>query len=265
MSASQQSRRRVRHSQTSHDLAKDPSHENEKLGEDPHKRRTVQENKVNTSEIEEEEPVHPPSTSSSSKLGDEDDKVQYTFAFGSAGWLFVYYFGVIKALRTCKMNRNFRCVGTSGGALAASAGLCLESVEVDDVKDFILHCAREARSSWRGLFKLRTYCQGAIDRFCKEEDVENISGRVEVSMTVLPFLKNKRVRKFEGHKHLTQCLHASSCLIPLSGLPVKVDGVGYCIDGGVSDFQLLKGAWFNPNITVDTVLLLVALTTCFDL
>jgi hypothetical protein len=96
------------------------------------------------------------------------------------------------------------------------------------------------RSVW-GLFKLREYTLGAIERFSSEEDVPQISGRLEASVTVLPFLRNERVGQFSNWEHLKQALLASSCLVPLAGLPVWVDGLGYCIDGGLSDLQLLRG------------------------
>jgi hypothetical protein len=71
--------------------------------------------------------------------------------------------------------------------------------------------------------------------------VPQISGRLEASVTVLPFLRNERVGQFHSFEHLKQALLASSCLVPLAGSPVWVDGLGYCIDGGLSDLQLLKG------------------------
>jgi len=92
-----------------------------------------------------------------------------------------------------------------------------------------------------GIFKLREYTLGAIERFSSEEDVPQISGRLEASVTVLPFLRNERVGQFKSFEHLKQALLASSCLVPLAGSPVWVDGLGYCIDGGLSDLQLLKG------------------------
>lgn len=92
-----------------------------------------------------------------------------------------------------------------------------------------------------GIFKLREYTLGAIERFSSEEDVPQISGRLEASVTVLPFLRNVRVGQFHSFEHLKQALLASSCLVPLAGSPVWVDGLGYCIDGGLSDLQLLKG------------------------
>jgi hypothetical protein len=45
-----------------------------------------------------------------------------TFCFGSAGWLFVYYLGVIKCLKEFGLHKNAHCISCSGGALAAAAG-----------------------------------------------------------------------------------------------------------------------------------------------
>ena len=42
------------------------------------------------------------------------------WTFSSSGWLFVYFFGVIKALRDLKLNENIHVIGSSGGACAGS-------------------------------------------------------------------------------------------------------------------------------------------------
>lgn len=165
----------------------------------------------------------------------------YTLCFGSSGWLFTYYFGVIKCFKQYGIDRNFHCIGCSGGALACAAGLCTDN-EVDDVKDYILACADEARASFAGPFKLRKYILGAVDLFCSGvDDYKKVNGKVEVSITKLPLLQNVRVKEFTNHRHMVQSLLASSCMFPLAGLPVWVDGVGLGIDGAVSDLQLLQG------------------------
>eukprot|EP00854_Cymbomonas_tetramitiformis_P004246 gene4246-5229_t len=101
----------------------------------------------------------------------------YTLCFGSSGWLFTYYFGVIKCFKQYGIDRNFHCIGCSGGALACAAGLCTDN-EVDDVKDYILACADEARASFKGPFKLRKYILGAVDLFCSgADDYKKVNGK----------------------------------------------------------------------------------------
>ena len=68
-------------------------------------------------------------------------------------------------------------------------------------------------------------------------------------MTVLPFLRNARITHFDSFEHMEQSLLASSCLFPMAGVPVYVEGYGYCIDGGLSDLQLLQGAQPLDSVT----------------
>eukprot|EP00976_Prorocentrum_cordatum_P056129 1132266-Prorocentrum_minimum.AAC.1 len=145
------------------------------------------------------------------------------------------------------LGRNARYISCSGGALAAAAGLCCD-VSCDKIKDFILECAEEARTTLTGPFKLREYTLGAIEKFATEADLPKISGVTEVSVTVLPFMRNVRLSEFESFDFLKQALLASSCLVPLAGLPVHVDGLGWCVDGALSDLQVLKGDSLTPQL-----------------
>jgi len=171
---------------------------------------------------------------------DAAQKTGVTFCFGSAGWLFVYYLGVIKRIKELELHRNARYISCSGGALACCAGFCCD-VDMDELKDFVLQSAVEARSSIAGPFRLRQYTLGAIEKFSSAKDLPNISGKMEASVTVLPFMRNVRLSEFKDYDFLKQVLLASSCLVPLAGGPVHVEGLGWCVDGALSDLQLLKG------------------------
>ena len=66
-----------------------------------------------------------------------------------------------------------------------------------------------------------------------------LSGNLEVSLTTLPWLGNVRVREFASNQEVEDAVLASSCIIPTS--PVFLPGLGqWGIDGGYSDFQILK-------------------------
>jgi len=152
----------------------------------------------------------------------------------------MYYFGVIKRIQELGLSKEAHCISCSGGALACAACFGCDA-DSEKLKEYVLDCATDARKSWRNLFKLREYTQGAISKFSKEEDVPKVSGKLAASMTVLPFMRNVRITEFHSLDYLTQCLLASSCVFPFAGLPVHVDGVGWCLDGAISDLQILQG------------------------
>eukprot|EP00193_Tetraselmis_chui_P018768 CAMPEP_0177774544 /NCGR_PEP_ID=MMETSP0491_2-20121128/13567_1 /TAXON_ID=63592 /ORGANISM="Tetraselmis chuii, Strain PLY429" /LENGTH=445 /DNA_ID=CAMNT_0019292937 /DNA_START=111 /DNA_END=1448 /DNA_ORIENTATION=+ len=161
-----------------------------------------------------------------------------TWTFSSSGWLFVYHFGVIKSLKRMNLHREVYTIATSGGS-CAGAFLQMEN-DPDDVVKFVIECSKTARSTWTGLFRLKEYLKGAIAQFSSEELPGKLRGNYEISVTSLPWLRNERVKDWASMAEGEASILASSCAIPFAGLPVYVPGVGYCIDGGVSDFQLIR-------------------------
>ena len=70
-----------------------------------------------------------PSTTATSEAG---ERIPYTYCLGVTGWLFCYYFGVVKQLKEHGMHARCRVVGSSGGALA---GLFLvEELDCEEVR-----------------------------------------------------------------------------------------------------------------------------------
>lgn len=63
---------------------------------------------------------------------------------------------------------------------------------------------------------------------------------MEVSVTKLPWMNNIRIKKFENLEDVRNAVLASSCIVPLAGFPMHVPGVGWLMDGGFSDLQILK-------------------------
>ena len=113
---------------------------------------------------------------------------------------------------------------------------------MDALAEYAYICAAEARASIGGAFKLRDYCRGAITQFCTANAHEILQGRFEVSITrIFPWYKNLRVNNFPTYDFLIQSLMCSACITPLAGFPMWLKGHGLCFDGGVSDFQILKG------------------------
>lgn len=81
-------------------------------------------------------------------------------------------------------NRNIYSIATSGGSCA---GVFLHvDADIDEVVRHIVGCADVARSSWTGLFRLKDYLRGAIQRYSSEELPDKLRGNYEVSGTVNP-------------------------------------------------------------------------------
>ena len=125
---------------------------------------------------------------------------------------------------------------------AAVAGCTLFfDVDLDAMVEYVCECAAEARATPGGAFRLRKYVAGAISRFANEDTPAALHGNLEVSVTQLPSLRNKRVTDFSTYEAMTTHLLATSCIVPLAGLPMWVPGSGLVLDGGLSDLQVLRG------------------------
>ena len=69
-----------------------------------------------------------------------------------------------------------------------------------------------------------------------------------MSVTTLPFLRNRRVRDFGGPAELKAAMLASACAIPIT--PVWLPQAGaWCIDGAVSDLKVWKGILLGRRFT----------------
>ena len=172
--------------------------------------------------------------------------------------LFVYYLGVVKALKAAGLHRNAYLIASSGGASAqahlpqsqccsderrAVAGCTLFfDVDLDAMVEYVLGCAAQARLTLGGAFRLREYVAGAIERFADPRVTPALlHGNMEVSVTRLPSLRNLRVRDFSSWDAMRSHLLATSCIVPLAGLPMRLPGTGWVLDGGLSDLQLVRG------------------------
>ena len=129
-------------------------------------------------------------------------------------------------------------IGSSGGS-CAGAFLHMDT-DIDDVVKFVLGCAEEARSSIGGLFRLKKYVLGAMREFITPDLPSKLEGNYEISVTQLPWMRNRRVTSWRTVEEVESSVLASSCAVPLAGFPVHVPGLGYCVDGMFSDFQLVK-------------------------
>ncbi|KPA82367.1 hypothetical protein ABB37_03451 [Leptomonas pyrrhocoris] len=198
------------------------------------------------------------SSSSASSSTDNDDhrgdseQWDITISFSCGGWFLMYFFGAAYALidsgvlqRWYAEGKRVRFTGVSAGALAAT---CLASGQYDflAVKQFSAAVAADFRSSIFHMFRMRKYLLASIDNFggnLKALDTNPQmrklleSGCLEIGVTELPKFKSRLLSRFSCYADIHETLCASCCLVPLVGLPFKMESTGaWCADGGISNF-----------------------------
>lgn len=183
---------------------------------------------------------------------DDEERWDITISFSCGGWFQMYFFGVAYALidsgvlqRWYTEGKRVRFTGVSAGALAAT---CLASGQYDilSVKQFASAAAEDYRSSVFHWFRVGKYLTTAIDNFgtnLRAVDTDPhmrhvlMSGSLEVGVTVLPKLKSRLISSFSSYAAIRETLLASCCLMPLVGMPLKMESTGeWCVDGGISNF-----------------------------
>ncbi|KAL3142991.1 hypothetical protein ABBQ38_003272 [Trebouxia sp. C0009 RCD-2024] len=164
------------------------------------------------------------------------------WTFSSSGWLFVYFFGVIKCLRDFELHRDIYVVGSSGGACAGTY-LFLDA-DIEATVEYVKRCAQKARTGWLAATRIRDYVAGAIDEFQPENAGPALNGNLEISVTTVPWFRNVRVKHFEDNTKVKNAILASACIVPP---PLYLRGHGWAIDGAFSDFQILKALFVGGN------------------
>lgn len=168
-----------------------------------------------------------------------------TWTFSTSGWLFTYFFGVIKALReqNALEHRDVYAIGSSGGALAGGL-LFVPELSIDDMVNFIGDCCDDCRSSIWNRFKVREYVRQAIHKFCPDDIAQRVTGKLEVSVTqvrarLLAF-RNIRWKEFASKEEYVDAILASSCAVGIAGLPYFTKKYGWSVDGGFTDLDLIR-------------------------
>ncbi|KAL0051560.1 hypothetical protein WJX82_009808 [Trebouxia sp. C0006] len=164
------------------------------------------------------------------------------WTFSSSGWLFVYFFGVIKCLKQHGLNKDVYVVGSSGGACAGTY-LFLDA-PIEETIEYIKECALRARSGLINATKIREYVAGAISNFTPANAGPQLTGNLEVSVTTLPWFRNVRVKTFGSNEEVRDAVLASACIVPP---PLHLPAHGYAMDGAFSDFQILKAMLVGGN------------------
>lgn len=184
--------------------------------------------------------------------GVSDNHYDLSISFSCGGWFQMYFFGVAHALvdsglldRWRAEGKRVRFCGSSAGSLAA---LCLASEQYDfeAIRDYAADAAMLYRSSIWNLFSMKTYLEDSIDvfgRHLRRIDTDPVmrahmeSGVLEVAMTVLPRLRPKTVNSFHSYEQLHESILASCCMVPLVGMPFRLQETGeWVADGGLSNF-----------------------------
>eukprot|EP00892_Ulva_mutabilis_P011905 jgi/Ulvmu1/9087/UM005_0182.1 len=166
----------------------------------------------------------------------ETPKTVWTFS--TSGWLFVYFFGVLKAMRETGRDRNVYAIGSSGGACVAGL-LFVPECSLDDMVDFVGQCCDDCRLSFANRFRVRHYVKQAVLKFCPPDIAARVRDRLEVSVTKLFTWRNIRWKNFESKDEYVDAILASSCAVGIAGLPYRTCAHGLLIDGGFSDLRLL--------------------------
>jgi hypothetical protein len=87
------------------------------------------------------------------------------------------------------------------------------------------------------LFDSKKFYMQLWDEYLPEDAHIKVSGKLFLSVTLFPSMKNLVISDFESREKLMQTIVASLCLpfAFIRDFPVYVNGVGYCIDGGFSN------------------------------
>eukprot|EP01041_Mallomonas_annulata_P001849 gene1849-3592_t len=156
-------------------------------------------------------------------------------SFACGGWLYLYMFGVARALQTRGLDRKFRYAGCSAGALC-SAGLALRGNFDNAIKYVKDDCIPSVYQSFWNLFSLAKYISTCLNNHCNLHKWKDLTpGQLEVAVTNLPFLNAERVTSYVSEEDLRLSLLASAAVFPLA--PLVYRRGRWCVDGGISDFQ----------------------------
>ncbi|KAG5183577.1 hypothetical protein JKP88DRAFT_263026 [Tribonema minus] len=162
----------------------------------------------------------------------------FNFSFACGGWLQFYMFGVAKCLTDHGLHavdEDQQFIGSSAGALTALG------MGIDGCWDTAVNYCKEVLipkcwATWGGPFSLTSYVRDCAIRTMDLDLATQLRGEVTAVMTrVTPVLRSERVSFFESREHCVDVLLASTAAVPLASA-INVDG-GWCIDGGLSDFQ----------------------------
>ena len=161
-----------------------------------------------------------------------------SISFACGGWLFIYMFGVAKAMQENQiLTKRVKFAGCSAGGLV-SAGLALEG-DFEAAKKFCKErCVTRAYASISGIFKIGDYVSECLDYAVDLKKVVSLpKGKCQIQFTRLPFFRGERALEYESEEDIKKCLLSSAAAFPFAPL---VYHRGYWnVDGGYTAFQPL--------------------------
>ena len=165
-----------------------------------------------------------------------------SFAMSGCGWLWPFYLGVIKKMKSLShLTNDSLCAGTSGGSLGAMVA-CL-NIEPELALDLIIHMSKQ--ESFKS--DIDKGLKESLKSILPDNAVEQCNGKLHVVTTKLwpnPTLKPTIISSFKSNDELIDTV-AASCFIPFYSslrLTTRIKGHdGLYADGGILAFMPLIG------------------------
>lgn len=157
-------------------------------------------------------------------------------SFAGCGVLNFYQLGAARALRERLDCHRLRFVGSSAGAgMSVIMVTGQDLVEVAQLAIDLLstHCKRQRLvTTWH----LHAIVKELADALVGEGTARLVSGRIGVSLTAVPFMRNEILTHFASDHDLREALRAS-CFLPTPWKWAYRYRDGWFVDGGLSDNQ----------------------------
>lgn len=164
------------------------------------------------------------------------------FSFSGCAWLVAYHFGVGHVLQRRTDPARHVYLGASSGSIAAL--VLAAGVDCDEAFARLLTLARSSAQRRLGpAGRMSDFVRSSLEAMIPEKAHESLFGRLHVSITELPRLRNRRLpaAPFVSRKELINAILAS-CYIPFYYERPVLVGARPCIDGGLSDNQPVLNA-----------------------
>jgi hypothetical protein len=164
-----------------------------------------------------------------------------SISFACGGWLFIYMFGVAKAMQESAILaehtdlKKVKYLGCSAGGLCA-AGMTLDG-DFEKAKQFCKEqCVTRAYASLGGIFGIGTYVTECLDVAVDLHKASTVPrGNLQIQFTKLPFFEGELAQEYESAEDVRKCLLSSAAAFPFA--PLVHHRGQWNVDGGFSAFQ----------------------------
>lgn len=162
-----------------------------------------------------------------------------SISFACGGWLFIYMFGVAKAMQESSFDlRKTKFLGCSAGGLCA-AGMTLDG-DFEAAKQFCKErCVTRAYASWGGIFRIGEYVTECLEVAVDLGKVTKVpTGKLQIQYTKLPFFEGELAQDYHSKEDLENCLLSSAAAFPFA--PLIHHRGQWNVDGGYTAFQPIE-------------------------